>query len=134
MVKIDISDAQHSYRTVISVKGEVQDVPKSEVHLCDMRGMLSFTILWLLSKRSMYGQELATEIGKRRGEKPNPGTIYPALKDLASHGLIEARIEGRNSVYRLTKEGVVSLAKSREYFERAFGEILKESTAKAVAI
>ena len=83
-------------------------MPKSEeVHMCDMRGMLSFTILWLLSKRSMYGQELATEIGKRRGEKPNPGTIYPALKDLASHGLIEARIEGRSSVYQLTKEGAV---------------------------
>src|SRR2546428_13953770 len=110
-------------------------MPKSEeVHLCDMRGMLSFTILWLLSKRSMYGQELAAEIGKRRGEKPNPGTIYPALKDLARHGLIEARIEGRNSVYRLTREGTVSLAKSKEYFERAFGEILKESTAKAVAL
>ena len=49
---------------------------------CDMRGMLSFMILWLLSKRPMYGQELATEIGKRRGTKPNPGTIYPALKEL----------------------------------------------------
>jgi len=114
------------------MKREVQSVPK-EVHLCDMRGMLSFTILWLLSRRSMYGQELATEIGKRRGDKPNPGTIYPALKDLASHGLIEARIEGRNSVYRLTKEGAVSLAKSKEYFERAFGDILQESRAGAAA-
>ena len=47
---------------------------------CDMRGMLSFTILWLLSKRPMYGQELAMEIGKRRGDKPNPGTIYPASR------------------------------------------------------
>ena len=114
------------------MNGEVLDLPK-EVHLCDMRGMLSFTILWLLSKRSMYGQELATEIGKRRGEKPNPGTIYPALKDLASHGLIEARIEGRNSVYRLTEEGAVSLAKSKEYFERAFGDILLESGFRALA-
>src|SRR5207247_3142378 len=114
------------------MKGEVLDMRK-DVHQCDMRGMLSFTILWLLSKRSMYGQELATEIGKRRGEKPNPGTIYPALKDLASHGLIEARIEGRSSVYQLTKEGAVSLAKSREYFERAFGDILLESGPKAVA-
>ena len=53
--------------------------------------------------------------------------------DLASHGLIEARIEGRNSVYRLTKEGAVSLAKSKEYFERAFGDILQESRAGAAA-
>ena len=39
---------------------------------CDMRGMLSFMILWLLSKKPMYGQQLATEIGKRKGANPNP--------------------------------------------------------------
>jgi PadR family transcriptional regulator, regulatory protein PadR len=36
----------------------------------------------------MYGQQLATEIGKRKGDKPNPGPVYPALKELASLGLI----------------------------------------------
>ena len=56
---------------------------ENPAEMCDMRGMLSFMILWLLSTRPMYGQELATEIGKRRGDKPNPGTIYPALKDLS---------------------------------------------------
>jgi PadR family transcriptional regulator PadR len=94
--------------------------------MCDMRGMLSFTILWLLSKRPMYGQELATEIGKRRGDKPNPGTIYPALKDLAARRLIEASPQGRNSVYALTKEGRSTLEKSKAYFERAFGDIFNE--------
>jgi PadR family transcriptional regulator len=103
-----------------------------EVRMCDMRGMLSFTILWIVSKRAMYGQEIATEIGKRRGEKPNPGTIYPALKDLANHGLIEARIEGRNSVYRLTRNGALSLAKSKKYFERAFGDILGVGTPEVI--
>jgi PadR family transcriptional regulator, regulatory protein PadR len=77
--------------------------------MCDMRGMLSFTILWLLSKRPMYGQELATEIGKRRGDKPNPGTIYPALKDLSNRSMIKAHLEGRNSVYELTEQGRAGL-------------------------
>ena len=94
--------------------------------MCDMRGMLSFTILWLLSKRPMYGQELATEIGKRRGDKPNPGTIYPALKELAARRLIEASTHGRNSVYELTREGRGVLERSMAYFERAFGEIFNE--------
>jgi PadR family transcriptional regulator len=95
-----------------------------------MRGMLSFTILWLLSKRPMYGQELATEIEKRRGEKPNPGTIYPALKDLASRGMVESHLEGRNNVYELTERGRRGLTKSLEYFRKAFGEIF--DSAKAV--
>jgi PadR family transcriptional regulator, regulatory protein PadR len=99
----------------------------AEENACDMRGMLSFMILWLLSKRPMYGQELAAEIGKRRGDKPNPGTIYPALKDLASRGMIEAHLEGRNSVYELTPRGREGLVRSLEYFRRAFGEIFDSS-------
>jgi DNA-binding PadR family transcriptional regulator len=100
-----------------------------DADMCDMRGMLSFMILWLLSKQAMYGQQLASEIEKRRGEKPNPGTIYPALKDLSGRGLVLARQEGRNSVYELTEKGKVSLLKSMQYFDRAFGEILADSTA-----
>ena len=98
---------------------------------CDMRGMLSFMILWLLSRRPMYGQELALEIGKRRGEKPSPGTIYPALKDLAGRGMIEARVEGRNNVYRLTPRGRSALSKSLVYFKRAFGEIFDSAVKLA---
>lgn len=90
---------------------------------CDMRGMLSFRVLWLLSIRPMYGQELATEIGKRRGEKPNPGTIYPALKDLSNRGLIIGRLKGRNTVYELTSLGKESLGRALEYFEHTFSDI-----------
>src|SRR5580692_12754533 len=101
--------------------------------MCDMQGMLSFTILWLLSKRPMYGQELAMEIGKRRGDKPNPGTIYPALKELANRGLIKGHAEGRMIVYEITVTGRSTLAKSLEYFERVFGEILQEHSAERLA-
>jgi PadR family transcriptional regulator PadR len=102
---------------------------ENPAEMCDMRGMLSFMILWLLSTRPMYGQELAAEIGKRRGDKPNPGTIYPALKDLSSRGLIKGHLEGRRMVYELTATGKTSLSKAMEYFESAFGEIF-HSAAK----
>ena len=96
-----------------------------------MRGMLSFQILWLLSKRSMYGQELATEIGKRRGEKPSCGTIYPALKDLETRGMIKAHAEGHNNVYELTPEGWAGLPKALEWFKKAFGDIIAEDMPRA---
>ena len=91
---------------------------------CDMRGMLSFMILFLLSKRSMYGQEIAQEIGKRKGEKPNPGTIYPALKDLASKGLVDVRRDGRMTIYGLTKEGRKVFAEARIFFVRAYADVI----------
>ena len=102
---------------------------KQESVGCDMRGMLSFMILWLLSKRSMYGQELAVEIGKRKGEKPNPGTIYPALKELTSRELIEVSSDGRRTIYELTKEGNATLSRAQKYFLRAYKDIIT-STGK----
>jgi DNA-binding PadR family transcriptional regulator len=98
---------------------------RQKEHLCcDMRGMLSFMLLWLLCKRPMYGQELAIEIAKRRGDKPNPGTIYPALKDLRKRGLVQIRSEGRKTVYELTKQGQVGVTEATYYFTRVYGEIV----------
>jgi DNA-binding PadR family transcriptional regulator len=93
---------------------------------CDMRGLLSFSILWLLTKRAMYGQELADELAKRRGTRPNPGTLYPALADLEKNGNVETRKEGRKKIYNLTAQGKESARISCEYFCRAYGEIFQE--------
>jgi hypothetical protein len=50
--------------------------------------MLGFLILFLLSKKPMNGQEIADEIANRKGERPSPGTVYPALKNLRLMGFI----------------------------------------------
>lgn len=94
-------------------------------HCCDMRGMLSFLILFLLSKKSMHGQEIADEIGKRKGARPSPGTIYPALKMLKSHGLIEERREGKTVVYNLTEEGREGLKHAKMHFMSVFKDVMK---------
>ena len=94
-------------------------------HKCDMRGMLSFHILWILSKENLHGEQIAEEIGKRRGEKPKSGTIYPALKDLKEKGLIKGEKKGKIIVYALTPEGKKTMNYARDYFCRAFGDILK---------
>jgi DNA-binding PadR family transcriptional regulator len=91
---------------------------------CDMRGLLSFLILFLLSKKPMHGQELAEEIGRRKGAKPSPGTIYPALKNLKSMGLIKERKEGKNIIYSLTEDGLIALRVAKEKFCRTFMGIL----------
>ena len=97
---------------------------------CDMRGMLSFQILWLLSKRSMHGEELAREIGARRGEKPKPGSLYPALKELHANGLVNGERCGKSVTYSITSSGRTAVRESTLYFIRSFGDIFEDSKAK----
>jgi len=91
-----------------------------------MRGLLSFSILWLLLKKDMYGQELAEELGRMRGTKPTPGTLYPALGELESSGQVEWIRKGRKKVYRLTEEGRRGALEACRYFCSAYGDIFRE--------
>ncbi len=93
---------------------------------CDMRGMLSFLILWHLSKKPMYGDEIANEIAKMKGGKPTPGTIYPALRQLRESGAVTSKKEGRKVIYNLTKKGRLGALEALTYFCKAFGEIFKD--------
>jgi DNA-binding PadR family transcriptional regulator len=93
---------------------------------CDMRGMLSFIILWLLNKRSMFGDEIANEIGRMKGGKPTPGTIYPALKQLKQSGAVTSKKKGRKVVYSLTKKGEHGAEEALKYFCTAFGPIFED--------
>jgi len=88
--------------------------------VCDMRGMLSFLILFILSKKTMHGQEIAEELSKRRGEKPSPGTIYPALKNLKEAGLIKEKKDGKTISYSLTEEGREVLKVAKQRFVKIF--------------
>jgi DNA-binding PadR family transcriptional regulator len=90
---------------------------------CDMRGMLSFLILFLLSKKPMHGQEISDEIGRRKGEKPSCGTIYPALKALKENGLIKEKKNGKKIVYGLTAEGKTGLAEAKKHFCKTFVDV-----------
>ena len=98
--------------------------------VCDMRGMLSFYILWLLSKKPMHGEQIAEEIGKKRGVKPKAGTIYPALKDLKKKDLIKGKKKGKTIVYSLTAEGKTAVKYAREYFCRCFEDIFENNKRK----
>ena len=89
-------------------------------YYCDMRGMLSFLILFLLSKKSMHGQALAQELEKRKGDKPSPGTIYPALKVLKDAELIKEEKIGKTIKYSLTKKGRIVLTVAKKRFCKIF--------------
>jgi len=82
-----------------------------------MKGYLTYLILWILGKNSMKGAEIGRELEKRRGTKPSPGTIYPALKELRNKGLIDV---DDNKNYSLTPKGKKELKSACKTFCKIF--------------
>ena len=72
----------------------------------------------------MCGQEITEEIERRKGCKPSPGTIYPALKSLRENNFIKEKKEGKTISYTLTTEGKKVLDESKMQFCRTFKDIL----------
>ena len=87
---------------------------------CRPKGFLSFLILWLVSKKSMTGAEIALELEKRKGKKPSPGTIYPVLKSMKERKLLSI---DENKRYTLTEKGKKSLEAHLDAFIRTFYDI-----------
>jgi len=98
------------------------------------RGFLNFQILWELDKEKLNGQQIAERIARRRGTKPTPGTIYPALKELNEGNYIKGEKEGRQIVYHLTAEGDKALLDASRYFLQAFGDIADDVKVKVKVI
>jgi DNA-binding PadR family transcriptional regulator len=65
----------------------------------------------------MNGIEIARELEKRRGTKPSPGTLYPALKELKQKELITA---DKDKTYSLTKKGKKELKSACGTFCKTF--------------
>ncbi len=90
------------------------------MNCCDMKGFLSYLILWNLKKGKMKGVEIAEDLKKRKGTKPTPGTIYPALKELKEKGLIKA---DKDKYYSLTKIGEKEIKGAAKTFCRIFHDM-----------
>ena len=74
---------------------------------CDMKGHLSFLVLWIVSRKASTGAEVAQELTRRKGVKPSPGTIYPAHGPVIPGGV--AKLE-QYLAHRLEREGRVAAA------------------------
>lgn len=84
---------------------------------CDMKGFLSFLVLWIISKEEKKGSDIGRELEMRRGSQPSPGTLYPVLKELRKKELIKS---DKNKCYSLTEKGEEELQSALNYFGRIF--------------
>lgn len=74
-------------------------------------GLLPLYTLYLLEDKEMFGSEIINEIEKRTSAtwSPNPGAIYPLLKELEEREFVEGRWdleeEHPRRIYKLTDKG-----------------------------
>ena len=75
----------------------------------------------------MSGDEIREEIGKRRGKRPSPGTIYPVLKSLQEGEFIkEIKDSGKEKKYKLTARGKKELKAATKRFCKIFYDMKDE--------
>ena len=90
----------------------------------DMKGFLSFHIMWLLGKRKLCSSEIIDELGKKRHDEPSPGTLYPALNALKKDGLVQSERDDKKVVYSITPKGKADLEIAITYFKNVYSEII----------
>lgn len=74
-------------------------------------GLLPLYTLCILHQKDMFGNEIISEIEKRTSSawSPNPGAIYPLLKELEERGFVEGHWnmekEHPRRIYKITEKG-----------------------------
>jgi transcriptional regulator len=106
-----------------------------------LKGTLSLLILSLLSRKSMYGYEIAATVHTDTDGAFTwrEGSLYPSLHKLEQGGLVTAAWEEketgrRRRYYRISKKGRDVLREKRESWDelrRAVDRILEKSDGKA---
>jgi DNA-binding PadR family transcriptional regulator len=107
--------------------GEACELPVS----LDLRGLLSFWLLWELRLGPLRGAQLAERLAWRRGQPVSPGTLYPALAALEKGGAVRKQRRGRDTSYALTAAGKRELACAAAYVRAVFRDVLEAPTARA---
>jgi PadR family transcriptional regulator PadR len=98
-------------------------------------GFISFYILCLLKDKPLYGEEIRKAIYKATENtwNPNPGFIYPILKEMRKDGLIEGKWDLENvhprHIYKITIKGLEQYERTYDLVKIKFTD-LKNITEK----
>jgi len=82
------------------------------------RGDVRAAVLVVLADGPLHGYQIIQEIAERSGGvwRPSPGSVYPAVQQLADEGLVRVQETGARRVVHLTDAG-------RSYVEQNAGDL-----------
>lgn len=102
-----------------------------------IKGTLSLLILSLLSRRPMYGYEIASTVGEETHNifELKAGSLYPSLHNLEKEGLVRGEWQGEDNkrqrkYYHITESGTAYLAQKTDAWHqvnRAVNSVLENS-------
>jgi DNA-binding PadR family transcriptional regulator len=75
------------------------------------RGEMKYEILEVLAEGPRHGYDIMLEIERRRGLRPSPGSIYPALQMLEDGDCVTGEERDGKRTYAITDKGRELLAK-----------------------
>jgi DNA-binding PadR family transcriptional regulator len=78
------------------------------------RGSVKYDVLAILADGSRHGYEIMLAIEERRGFRPSPGSIYPALQMLDDGDFVSSREVDGKRIYEITDKGRELLQTYRE--------------------
>ena len=78
------------------------------------RGSVKYDILGILWDGPRHGYDIMLTIEEKRGYRPSPGSIYPALQMLEEGDFLTGKEVDGKRVYTITDKGSELLAKHRE--------------------
>ncbi|MGH7729356.1 MAG: PadR family transcriptional regulator [Vulcanimicrobiaceae bacterium] len=83
------------------------------------RGSVKYDVLAILADGPRHGYEIMLAIEERRGFRPSPGSIYPALQMLDDGDFVSSREVDGKRVYAITEKGRELLQARRDSPEAA---------------
>jgi DNA-binding PadR family transcriptional regulator len=96
------------------------------------RGEMKYEILEVLAEGPRHGYDIMLEIERRRGLRPSPGSIYPALQMLEDGDYVSSEERDGKRTYAITDKGRELLAKRSEEDGSFAGENLYGIVAEAM--
>lgn len=96
------------------------------------RGDLKYEILASLLEGSRHGYDIMLEIEQKRGLRPSPGSIYPALQMLEDGDFVKSSERDGKRVYEITDKGRELLAQREPADDRGEGGEFFTTVAEAM--
>ena len=101
------------------------DILKTEFAKDFRKGLLKFFILKMLAKEDMHGYAMMSRIEEVSGWKLSSGSMYPALLNLTTEGLVKTKVFKIRKVYSITPKGRQFIGTLMENLDSGLNEFRK---------